>query len=431
MAAGTGPNSYDCSGHAQTSYAAAGLQVPRTSDDQYEFFKGKNALVNIEQSQPGDMIFFENTYQTETTNNNGITHVGIVSVGGNTSSLKMIHASSSKGVIECGISSWHQDHLPSGRPCIGSLSLAFGGAKKDDDKVEDKNEAQKYNVDELAPNGKKYDPEHVKYLMDNGYSKEEAVEELSKNEKYANFDENPSKVTLTNTGTYLDNLFKKSGYGSNNTPKITTDDIPTTDNNNGATPTYTGTGSYLDNLTKQAGQSKFGKGKVDPFSVGGGFGGALQGIQDIVQTSSERNNKILTSNGSIVTSPNEVSVTPSTSTPISRPTPNGPVPVDISSTNNEFAVLVQAQNRTNELLGAILAVVQAAASSVANNSNSKDSGKDLATGLGGPIKAILSTLGGGSSFGMGDKFLGNMGNRNNSQGDIGSIMSAMSAIVNR
>jgi hypothetical protein len=244
-------------------------------------------------------------------------------------------------------------------------------------------------------------------------------------------------------------------------------------------------------LTKQAGQSKFGKGKVDPFAVGGGFGGALtkttnkssnpfaealsniqstdddgfgdfisniqnmihqeeqskksdslssingfgnviSDIQNTVDTVSNRNSNITGDNGSVVPTtseeiPNVVS-TPTHST-VSKPAPSAVV-TENNPTNTELVSMIQAQNRTNELLGAILAVVQAAVSNIGSNS-SKDSGNDVAAGLGGPIKAILSTLGGGSSFGMGDKFLGNMGNRNNSQGDIGSIMNAMSAIVNR
>ncbi|MCI0509803.1 MULTISPECIES: NlpC/P60 family protein [Chromohalobacter] len=42
----------DCSGLVQMSYAAAGIQVPRTSNQQYQ------ALDQREQARPGDLLFF-------------------------------------------------------------------------------------------------------------------------------------------------------------------------------------------------------------------------------------------------------------------------------------------------------------------------------------------------------------------------------------
>lgn len=128
-----GPDAYDCSSHAQTSYAAAGIDVPRTADVQHDFFKGKNALVDINQAQPGDMIFFSNTYC------DGVSHVGIVTQPGSQDTIQICHASSSKGVIECGLSEWHIEHLTrdEGLP-IGSLALAFPETTKSPGSAADK-----------------------------------------------------------------------------------------------------------------------------------------------------------------------------------------------------------------------------------------------------------------------------------------------------
>ena len=50
---GTGPDSYDCSGLVQASYAAAGISLPRTSEEQ--ILVGQN----VPQSDlaPGDLVF--------------------------------------------------------------------------------------------------------------------------------------------------------------------------------------------------------------------------------------------------------------------------------------------------------------------------------------------------------------------------------------
>ena len=50
---------------SQNVYAAAGIHLPRVAVDQF------NATVPIADPQPGDMVFFANTYMP------GISHVGI------------------------------------------------------------------------------------------------------------------------------------------------------------------------------------------------------------------------------------------------------------------------------------------------------------------------------------------------------------------
>jgi hypothetical protein len=65
---------FDCSGLTQWSYAQVGLWLPRTAQQQF------NATIRLshEQIQPGDLVFFAQTYPSDT----WITHVGIYVGGG-------------------------------------------------------------------------------------------------------------------------------------------------------------------------------------------------------------------------------------------------------------------------------------------------------------------------------------------------------------
>src|SRR5205823_5350215 len=55
----------DCSCLVQNVYAAVGIHLPRIAVDQF------NATVSVSDPQPGDLVFFANTYEP------GISHVGI------------------------------------------------------------------------------------------------------------------------------------------------------------------------------------------------------------------------------------------------------------------------------------------------------------------------------------------------------------------
>ena len=55
----------DCSCLVQNVYAAVGVRLPRVAVDQF------NATVPVGDPQPGDLVFFANTYEP------GISHVGI------------------------------------------------------------------------------------------------------------------------------------------------------------------------------------------------------------------------------------------------------------------------------------------------------------------------------------------------------------------
>jgi peptidoglycan DL-endopeptidase CwlO len=65
----TGPGSYDCSGLTLRAYQAAGINLPRTSREQYN----AGALLPVRQAQPGDLIF----YAYDTSDPATIHHVAI------------------------------------------------------------------------------------------------------------------------------------------------------------------------------------------------------------------------------------------------------------------------------------------------------------------------------------------------------------------
>lgn len=79
---GTTKNGIDCSAFVQNVYKSVGIDLPRTSRQQYKFIA--NNRVNTKQT--GDLVFFKK--------GKNISHVAIY-IGDN----KIIHASSKKGVI--------------------------------------------------------------------------------------------------------------------------------------------------------------------------------------------------------------------------------------------------------------------------------------------------------------------------------------------
>lgn len=109
----TGPGSFDCSGFTGYVYRSFGVNLPRTSRDQY------NAVAHIaqDQKQVGDLIF---TYDS-----GGIYHVGIYA-GGN-----QVWAATHTGDIVRPQTMWTSSYLV-GRPelggAIGDKWEAMGGA---------------------------------------------------------------------------------------------------------------------------------------------------------------------------------------------------------------------------------------------------------------------------------------------------------------
>ena len=76
---GTGPDSFDCSGLVMEAYRAAGIDIPRTSEQQWAW----GPRVSASKVQPGDLVFFAGADGTVTSPG----HVGLVIGGG-----KMIEA---------------------------------------------------------------------------------------------------------------------------------------------------------------------------------------------------------------------------------------------------------------------------------------------------------------------------------------------------
>jgi len=87
---GTTTKGFDCSGFVQYVLKQNGISIPRTTTEQYQV----GTYVAKSDLQPGDLVFLQNTYRA------GISHVGIYIGDG-----KMIHASSSKGVVTSDLSS--------------------------------------------------------------------------------------------------------------------------------------------------------------------------------------------------------------------------------------------------------------------------------------------------------------------------------------
>ncbi|GIO19340.1 peptidase P60 [Oceanobacillus oncorhynchi subsp. incaldanensis] len=89
--------SFDCSGLMQWIYRKAGIELPRTAQEQYE----ATEPVPLSEAKPGDLVFFHSTYSTA----NYITHNGMY-IGDN----QMFHAGDPIGYADLTTSYW-QTHL--------------------------------------------------------------------------------------------------------------------------------------------------------------------------------------------------------------------------------------------------------------------------------------------------------------------------------
>lgn len=89
--------SFDCSGLTQWVYGQAGIELPRTAQEQYD----ATEHIPLSEAKPGDLVFFHSTYNTA----NYITHNGIY-IGNN----QMFHAGSPIGYADLTSSYW-QTHL--------------------------------------------------------------------------------------------------------------------------------------------------------------------------------------------------------------------------------------------------------------------------------------------------------------------------------
>ncbi len=79
---GTTTNGFDCSGFTSYVFKKLGLELPRTSKEQYK----TGQKISSDELRPGDLVFFN-------TSGDGVSHVGIYVGKG-----KFAHSSTSKGV---------------------------------------------------------------------------------------------------------------------------------------------------------------------------------------------------------------------------------------------------------------------------------------------------------------------------------------------
>jgi cell wall-associated NlpC family hydrolase len=98
----TGHGAFDCSGFTMYLFGKEGSSLPRTASEQYD----KGQSVPRDQLQPGDLVFFKNTYKS------GISHVGIYI--GNSS---FVHASGyGRGVrVDSLNGAFYENHYAGGR----------------------------------------------------------------------------------------------------------------------------------------------------------------------------------------------------------------------------------------------------------------------------------------------------------------------------
>ncbi|WP_425435088.1 lysozyme family protein [Oceanobacillus timonensis] len=94
--------SFDCSGLMRWVYQKAGINLPRTAQEQYDVTES----ISLSEAEPGDLVFFHSTYSTA----NYVTHVGIY-VGDN----QMYQAGDPIGYADLTTDYWQEHLIGAGR----------------------------------------------------------------------------------------------------------------------------------------------------------------------------------------------------------------------------------------------------------------------------------------------------------------------------
>jgi cell wall-associated NlpC family hydrolase len=110
---GTGPDAFDCSGLVMMAYRQAGVDIPRTSEDQWAW----GPRIQPGHEEPGDLVFFAGSDGTRT--NPG--HVGLVIGKG-----KMIEGYATGTTIR--ISSYGTSHSPAGDQSVVGFTRPWAHA---------------------------------------------------------------------------------------------------------------------------------------------------------------------------------------------------------------------------------------------------------------------------------------------------------------
>ena len=104
---GSSPSGFDCSGFTSYIYKQFGYSLNRTCSGQLD----NGTPVAMSELQPGDLVFFQNTYKA------GISHVGIYVGDG-----KFIHSPNSRSVVSYAdlYSDYYTNHYYSARRICGN-----------------------------------------------------------------------------------------------------------------------------------------------------------------------------------------------------------------------------------------------------------------------------------------------------------------------
>lgn len=154
---GADRNGTDCSGFVQRLFAdIAAVSLPRNTRKQAEFC----STVQRKHIQPGDLLFFDGS-----TVGAGIGHVGLYVGDG-----RMIHASSSRGVIVSGIDEayYNRRYRQAGR--VGAISYASRGHKPGRHKQPNPVVEPEVLKATLAPDGAIIIPTDISALLDSAFA---------------------------------------------------------------------------------------------------------------------------------------------------------------------------------------------------------------------------------------------------------------------